>query len=940
MAQSYRMTSYLPVPQRCPLAQAVALSLALGAGSGVAYAATFNVSNTADSGAGSLRDAVAQANGAAGPDVITFNNGLGTITLTSGQIDITETLTISGPAAGQTISGNNNSRVFRVTATAADLTLENLTLTAGATTTDGGSPVCAPDSGDGGAVCALGNLTLTNSTVSASSTSGFFALGGGLYVYGNATLSNSTVSGNSTTGVFASGGGLAVYSNATLSNSTVSGNSTTGFAAAGGGLAVYSNATLSNSTVSGNSTTGYAAYGGGLYVYGNATLTNSTVSNNSTAGDDAYGGGLAVYGNVTLTNSTVSGNSTTGYAADGGGLDVYGNATLSNSTVSGNSTADNYAEGGGIFVYGTATLTDSTISNNSTAGYTADGGGLLVLGNATLTNSTVSNNSTNDDDADGGGISAYGDVTLTNSTVSGNSTAGDYADGGGLLVRGNATLTNSIVSGNSTEGDYADGGGISVRGDGLFTNSIVSDNSTIGEDSDGGGIDGDENITLINSTVSGNSTADDDADGGGLLARGNATLTNSTVSNNSTAGDDAYGGGIAVRGDATLNNSTVSGNSTTGTDAYGGGLYADGTVTLTSTILAGNTGDEDNLSAGGTVNVSFSLFGDDASEINGTNSNNVFNDAPGLAALADNGCAQLAGAPGSAACVQTQALQAGSPALDAADSAVCTAAPVNGLDQRGGLRGFNATGTPDDPAPGDCDIGAYELSADTLTIIKQTLPDGSATAFTFSGALAGAISDGEQLSAELSPGQYSVSETVPAGWDLIDISCDNDAVTTDLNMASIALTLNGTGSATTCTFTNRQRAQLNISVDVFGPDFNTTFGFTTSGGLSPSNFSLHGGETQSFSGLIPDQTYTVNEQVPANWVLEEILCSEPPPVCETGSIIVTPEPGQSIDATFRFRPGLSGEPTSPQTIPALSLWGLGGLISLFGLVLGWRWRRG
>ncbi|MCB1807302.1 MAG: hypothetical protein KDJ99_19785, partial [Candidatus Competibacteraceae bacterium] len=104
--------------------------------------------------------------------------------------------------------------------------------------------------------------------------------------------------------------------------------------------------------------------------------------------------------------------------------------------------------------------------------------------------------------------------------------------------------------------------------------------------------------------------------------------------------------------------------------------------------------------------------------------------------------------------------------------------------------------------------------------------------------------------------------------------------------------------------------------------------------------SLHDGETQSFSGLIPDQTYTVNEQVPANWVLEEILCSEPPPVCETGSIIVTPEPGQSIDATFRFRLGLSGEPTSPQTIPALSLWGLGGLISLLGLVLGWRWRRG
>ena len=706
MAQVSRLANASVLPQRCPLAQAVAFSLAL---SGSAHAATFNVTTAADSGAGSLRDAVAQANSTAGADVITFNNGLGTITLTSGQIDITETLTITGPAAGQTISGNNSSRIFAVTAVSQPLTLENLTLMDGATTATSPFPArCATDTGEGGAVCSLSPLTLTNSTIS-----------------GNVTIEE-------------------------------------------------------------------GAHGGALFVNADATLTNSTISGNSTAGINAHGGGLFMNGRITISNSTIAGNS----------------------------------------------------------------------------------------------------------------------------------------------------------------------------------------------------TADADADGGGLFAIG-----------------------------------------------------FNRTATLSNTILAANTGAGGNFVAVlTTLNASYSLLGDDASEINGTNSNNIFNDAPGLAALADNGCTQPAGASGSAACVQTQALQAGSPALDAADSAVCTADLVNGLDQRGSIRGFNATGTPDDPAPGDCDIGAYEWSADTLTIIKQTLPDGSATAFTFSGALEGAISDGEQLSAELLPGQYSVSETVPAGWDLIDISCDNDAVTTDLNMASIALTLNGTGSATTCTFTNsqrgqieirketqpagapesfnfsgdlgdftlqdgdsnirmdlpasrtyviqeadpapdfdmttiacyesinlnsthtlttrtatvaldpgelvictftnRQRAQLNIRVDGVGPDFNTTFGFTTSGGLSPSNFSLHDGETQSFSGLIPDQTYTVNEQVPANWVLEEILCSEPPPVCETGSIIVTPEPGQSIDATFRFRLGLSGEPTSPQTIPALSLWGLGGLISLFGLVLGWRWRRG
>lgn len=49
-----------------------------------ASAVTFNVTNNGDSGAGSLRDAVNQANVAPGADDITFDAGLGQITLTSG----------------------------------------------------------------------------------------------------------------------------------------------------------------------------------------------------------------------------------------------------------------------------------------------------------------------------------------------------------------------------------------------------------------------------------------------------------------------------------------------------------------------------------------------------------------------------------------------------------------------------------------------------------------------------------------------------------------------------------------------------------------------------------------------------------------------------------------------------------------------------------------
>jgi hypothetical protein len=55
---------------------------------------TFTVLNLADSGEGSLRQAVLDANALSGADNIAFANGLsGTIALTSGQLAITDGLT-------------------------------------------------------------------------------------------------------------------------------------------------------------------------------------------------------------------------------------------------------------------------------------------------------------------------------------------------------------------------------------------------------------------------------------------------------------------------------------------------------------------------------------------------------------------------------------------------------------------------------------------------------------------------------------------------------------------------------------------------------------------------------------------------------------------------------------------------------------------------------
>lgn len=80
----------------------------------IASAAIYTVTNTADSGAGSLRDAITQVNARTGGDTINFQNVTGTITVGS-TLAITESVTINGPGANLlSISGNNAVRVFSV----------------------------------------------------------------------------------------------------------------------------------------------------------------------------------------------------------------------------------------------------------------------------------------------------------------------------------------------------------------------------------------------------------------------------------------------------------------------------------------------------------------------------------------------------------------------------------------------------------------------------------------------------------------------------------------------------------------------------------------------------------------------------------------------------------------------------------------------------------
>ena len=141
------------------------------------------VSNTQDSGAGSLRAAVARA-----PAVVEFAGGLlgQTITLTNGQITLATNVTIdaSDLAGGVTISGNTNSRLFEVSSSASVI-LGALTLANGSESGGSGGGIIV----DMGATLTVTNCTLTNNSA---------ALGGGMENQGNPGHSNnSTFSMNS-----------------------------------------------------------------------------------------------------------------------------------------------------------------------------------------------------------------------------------------------------------------------------------------------------------------------------------------------------------------------------------------------------------------------------------------------------------------------------------------------------------------------------------------------------------------------------------------------------------------------------------------------------------------------------------------------------------------------------------------------------------------------
>ena len=330
--------------------------------------ATINVTSTADSGAGTLRQAITDLNLIAGSHTITFTGLTGTITLASALPTLTKSMTITGPGLSSlTISGNNLYRVFLISGS---LTL----FISGLTISNGRATGTYPATIGGGIYTTGSTLTVSNCTFNGCYATG---AGGAIYSeYGQFSVTNCTFASNTS---LSGGGGIwASGSTATVGNCTFSGNTGTAYSGT-------SSFTIYNCTFNGN--TGIKA--GAISTGGaSSAILSSTISGNTatdTSGVHPAGGGIyhSEYCSLTIKNSIISGN--TGTYADVGG---YNNASIPVAKVA-NIVGSAYNWSGDVSAASLGTL--SSLANNGGTTLTMAipaGSSAIGAGNATASNTS------------------------------------------------------------------------------------------------------------------------------------------------------------------------------------------------------------------------------------------------------------------------------------------------------------------------------------------------------------------------------------------------------------------------------------------------------------------------------------------------------------------------------------------------------------------------
>ncbi|MGH3370886.1 MAG: prealbumin-like fold domain-containing protein, partial [Nocardioidaceae bacterium] len=144
---------------------------------------------------------------------------------------------------------------------------------------------------------------------------------------------------------------------------------------------------------------------------------------------------------------------------------------------------------------------------------------------------------------------------------------------------------------------------------------------------------------------------------------------------------------------------------------------------------------------------------------------------------------------------------------------------------------------------------------------------------------------------DVAPGSgYSVSESVPSGWEQTGATCDDGSDPSSIDVSA--------GEVVTCTFSNRKRGTIVVIKDAT-PNDPQDFSFTAGGGLSPASFQLDDdadgtlSNTRVFNDVAPGSGYSAAETVPTGWSQVSATCSDGSPTSNVGV-----SAGETVTCTF------------------------------------------
>jgi hypothetical protein len=191
-----------------------------------------------------------------------------------------------------------------------------------------------------------------------------------------------------------------------------------------------------------------------------------------------------------------------------------------------------------------------------------------------------------------------------------------------------------------------------------------------------------------------------------------------------------------------------------------------------------------------------------------------------------------------------------------------------------------------------------EIVLGNITIIKQTTPDNSTQLFNFTGPLGSfTLGDGQNATFTVVPGNYTVNEIVPAGWTILNRSCNfpnadgSSASLVGLNSMVIRLAPNG---VVECTFTNQELGTIIVEKQTVpdGAAGNFTFTGNATGTISDNGQII-------VSNLLPGN-YSTTESDPAPFILTNIFCNDTNSfwnvTARTATFVL--EPGEIVKCTF------------------------------------------